>query len=210
MIVDTQSNKNAKPYLEGREINRYVMFPSKRFIKYIPEEMYSPRSPELFETPKIISQSMLSKKRLIATIDRDGHYVEQSLVCIVPHGVLTEKKETSVPLEYALGVLNSKIESFYFGTKVIDYSLGGGLIHATPGSHEKLILPKAEEPQIEKMISLVGQMMRLQTDFRKAKAPDEKTQLQRTIDATDSQIDALTYELFDLTEEEVRIVETQE
>ncbi|MEK9136962.1 MAG: Eco57I restriction-modification methylase domain-containing protein, partial [Bacteroidota bacterium] len=63
---------NAKPYLEGRDIRRYEMTPTGRFVRYIPEEMYSPRTPLLFETKKIVSQSMLSRMRLIATLDDAG------------------------------------------------------------------------------------------------------------------------------------------
>lgn len=37
--------------------------------------------------------------------------------------------------------------------------------------------------------------------------PTEKTLLQRQIDATDHQIDALVYELYGLTDEEIRLVE---
>ena len=38
-------------------------------------------------------------------------------------------------------------------------------------------------------------------------APDDKTRLQRQIDATDQQIDLLVYDLYGLTEEEIAIVE---
>jgi len=37
----------------------------------------------------------------------------------------------------------------------------------------------------------------------------EKTALQRQIDATDQQIDQLVYELYGLTEEEIKLVEGQ-
>jgi type II restriction/modification system DNA methylase subunit YeeA len=40
-----------------------------------------------------------------------------------------------------------------------------------------------------------------------AKTAHEKTILQRQIDATDKQIDNLVYELYGLTEEEIKIVE---
>jgi hypothetical protein len=40
-----------------------------------------------------------------------------------------------------------------------------------------------------------------------AKIPDEKTRIQRQIDATDKQIDKLVYDLYGLTEEEIKIVE---
>ena len=44
---------------------------------------------------------------------------------------------------------------------------------------------------------------------RQNKDPDNKTQLQRQIDATDNQIDQLVYELYGLTEEGIRIVEEE-
>ena len=37
--------------------------------------------------------------------------------------------------------------------------------------------------------------------------PDRKSRLEREIDATDCQIDGLVYEIYGLTEEEIRIVE---
>jgi len=40
------------------------------------------------------------------------------------------------------------------------------------------------------------------------KTPDGKTRLQRQIDATDQQIEQLVYELYGLTEEEIKIVES--
>ena len=58
-----------------------------------------------------------------------------------------------------------------------------------------------------KMVSLVDQMMELHKKLAEAKIPDEKTRLQRQIDSTDSQIDQLVYELYDLTDEEIKIVE---
>ena len=208
LITTDSSDKNAKPYLEGREIQRYQMFPSGRFIRYIPEEMYSPRAPKLFESRKIISQSMLSKKKLIATLDKSGFYVEQSLVCIIPHGILTDKqRDFSISLEFILGILNSALQTFYFSTYIIDYSLGGGLIHATPGSQGKLLIPQVSEVEAQKVATLVETMLELNKKLQMARTPDEKTMLQRQIDATDRQIDNLVFELYGLTDEEIAIVE---
>ena len=41
----------------------------------------------------------------------------------------------------------------------------------------------------------------------RAKHPQEKEQLRRRIEATDRRIDQLVYELYGLTDEEIRIVE---
>ena len=43
-----------------------------------------------------------------------------------------------------------------------------------------------------------------------AKIAHEQTALQRQIEATDRQIDVLVYELYGLTEEEIKIVEGRE
>ena len=50
-------------------------------------------------------------------------------------------------------------------------------------------------------------MLELHTKLATAKDPQTKTTLQRQIDTTGRQIDALVYELYDLTEEEIKIVE---
>ena len=57
------------------------------------------------------------------------------------------------------------------------------------------------------MISLVLRMLALHKQLPKASTPHEKTALQRRIKATDGHIDALVYELYALTEEEIGIVE---
>jgi predicted nucleic acid-binding Zn-ribbon protein len=50
-------------------------------------------------------------------------------------------------------------------------------------------------------------MLTLHKQLGEVKTDHEKTLLERQIEATDKQIDALVYELYGLTEEEIRIVE---
>jgi predicted nucleic acid-binding Zn-ribbon protein len=57
------------------------------------------------------------------------------------------------------------------------------------------------------MVQLVEQMLTLHKQLPEAKTAHEQTLLQRQIDATDRQIDKLVYELYGLTEEEIKIVE---
>jgi hypothetical protein len=56
-------------------------------------------------------------------------------------------------------------------------------------------------------IPLIKQMLALHKQLPDARAPQDQTALQRRIEATDRQIDALVYELYGLTEEEIGIVE---
>jgi len=56
------------------------------------------------------------------------------------------------------------------------------------------------------MTCLVERMLELHKQLPKAKTPHEQGSLKPTIAATDKQIDVLAYELYDLTDVEVRIV----
>lgn len=54
---------------------------------------------------------------------------------------------------------------------------------------------------------MVDRILELNKKLAETKTGHEKTLLQRQIDATDRQIDRLVYELYDLTEEDIKIVE---
>ena len=57
------------------------------------------------------------------------------------------------------------------------------------------------------MVSLEEQMLSLSKQLKEARTPHEQTALKRQIEAPDEHIDALIYELYGLTEEEILIVE---
>ncbi len=65
----------------------------------------------------------------------------------------------------------------------------------------------ANKVRHDKMVTLVDRMQDLYKHLNSAKTPDDKTQIQRQIDAADKEIDQLVYELYGLTEEEIGIVE---
>jgi hypothetical protein len=58
-----------------------------------------------------------------------------------------------------------------------------------------------------KMDELVEGMLDLHKQLPEAKTPHEQESLQRQIAVADNQIDALVYELYGLTEEEIEAVE---
>ena len=57
------------------------------------------------------------------------------------------------------------------------------------------------------MVTMVEQMLQLHKRRQSAETDHECEMVQRQIDATDRQIDALVYELYGLTDEEIEIVE---
>ena len=112
---------------------------------------------------------------------------------------------------YVLGILNSRLLFWYL--KFISNRFRGGWITCTKQYVGKLPIrtinfsDPTDIARHDRMVDLVGQMLDLHKQLAEAKAPQAKTVLQRQIETTDRQIDRLVYELYELTEDEIRIVE---
>jgi hypothetical protein len=65
----------------------------------------------------------------------------------------------------------------------------------------------SEKSRHDRMVEMVEEMLKLHKQLPAVKTEQEKTVIQRQIDATDKQIDRLVYELYGLTEDETKIVE---
>ena len=114
--------------------------------------------------------------------------------------------------KYVLGLLNSKVLEFYL--KRISTPMQNGFFRFFTQFIEKLpICPidfssPAEKAQHERMVALVERMLALHK--QQPSTPGEKSMLEREIKSTDGMIDQLVYELYGLTEEEIKIVEGKE
>ncbi|MFH0786772.1 MAG: hypothetical protein V2B13_04050 [Pseudomonadota bacterium] len=65
----------------------------------------------------------------------------------------------------------------------------------------------SEKSLHHQIVAFAEQMLSLHKQLAQAKTDQERTVLQRQIDTTDRQIDQLVYELYELSEEEIKIVE---
>ena len=66
---------------------------------------------------------------------------------------------------------------------------------------------KKDKSRHDQMVVYVDTMLELNKELQKAITEHETNQLQRQINATDKKIDKLVYKLYDLTPEEIKIVE---
>jgi uncharacterized FlaG/YvyC family protein len=64
-----------------------------------------------------------------------------------------------------------------------------------------------EKAQRDKLVSLVDNMLELQKKYHDARMVRDKELNERQIKVVDAQIDRLVYDLYGLTEEEVKVVE---
>jgi hypothetical protein len=68
----------------------------------------------------------------------------------------------------------------------------------------------ADAARHEMMVALVELMLELHKKLADASIPADRDLYQRQIEATDQRIDELVYELYELTEEEIAIVEGED
>ena len=73
--------------------------------------------------------------------------------------------------------------------------------------HHKRLDHEPTYVELDIRIFLVELMLRLHKKLGGAKHSNENEMIQRRIDASDSEIDRLVYELYGLTDEEIKIVE---
>ncbi|MCH8031925.1 MAG: hypothetical protein IIB09_08960 [Bacteroidetes bacterium] len=108
-------------------------------------------------------------------------------------------------------MLNCRLLNFYFVNSAGLFR--GGFFSANRQFIEPLPIrpidfddPK-DAARHKKMVALVTQMLDLHKRLPQTANEHERTLLERRIQTTDNQIDALVYELYGLTEDEIAIVE---
>ena len=123
---------------------------------------------------------------------------------------VTLRSDERMAYEYVLGLLNSNLLDHFL--KSLSSPFSGGYFAYNRQYIEQLpihIIDFSDPVQKDdhgQMVELVGRMLSLHKQLASAKTPDDKTRLERQIDATDQQIDKLVYDLYELAEAEIRIV----
>ncbi len=202
LFTKSRISKSQKKIVKGRQLKRYSLANTFFFDPHKAKIFGGTKNPKKHETsPKIILRK--TGDRLIAYLDTDQIYAEQSVYLLLPDS-------TTNPY-FILGVLNSKLLLYLFKNCFITNPVAYPYIQHY--DLEKLPIYKTnlsdseDKSRHDKMVSLVETMLDLNKKLPKAKTAHEKTILQRQITATDNRIDKLVYELYDLTEEEIKIIE---
>jgi len=234
---DPKSKELIKPFLLGRDIKRYQPLQSDTFLIFIPNgwtreqsnnardswSWFKRKYPAIakylslfedkarkrydqgeywwelrpcdyyanFEKPKIIWGNLATKASF--NFDEKKYYIN------APGCIL------STNIKYILGVMNSRLMSYFLLSICAERQ--GGFIEQKPIYVSKIPIKTIQESQQIPIIQLVDKILSLHKQLAAAKTDFEHAALQRQIDATDSQIDHLVYELYGLTEGETKIIE---
>lgn len=121
------------------------------------------------------------------------------------------KPEEKMSYQYLLGILNSRLSTFYL--RKVSSTFRGGYIALNRQYIEQLPIrtinfsDPADKARHDRMVALVTQMLDLNKKLQEARLEQEKTLLSRQIEASDASINKLVYELYGLTDEEIKVVE---
>ena len=146
--------------------------------------------------------------RLYAAYDQEGrHYLDNVDV----GGVVWRSAYQNQGFPYLLGILNSKLLKWIF--PFVSAPFRGGWMSANRQFLSQLPIRTidftntTDRERHDRMVALVEEMLSLHKQLAAARTDHEQTSLKRQIDATDRRIDRLVYDLYNLTDEEIRIVE---
>jgi len=186
-----------KHYLENRERGKMR---GPNWYAYV-----YPKNIDIMGFKKILVPDIADRASF--ALDEAGEYAFTSGYAITLKDRIVESPK------YILGLLNSKVSDIYL--KNISTTMRGGFFRYFTQFIEQLPIrlidfsDRADKTRHDKMVRLVELMISLHKQLATSNTPDEKTRLQRQIDATDYQIDQLVCELYDLTEKEIKIVEAE-
>jgi len=203
LIHTARQNNREIPTLKGDSIGRYQL--RKRYWFDFRRENITGRTTDaskLGVVPKILIRK--TGDRIIATADDSGIFPEQSLYFLF-------NNRSGLNLHYLLGLLNSRLLTSYYRAKCITNKKSIAQVKKIDLDQLPIrtidFTDRADKARHDRMVELVEQMLALHKQLATAKTAHAKTNLQRQIDATDAQIDKLVYELYGLTEDEIKIVE---
>ena len=227
--ADRRSGKILRPILFGRDVRRYHLVDAGRFVIWFPPEC------RIQDYPAIRDHLLPFRKTLQRRAGgQDWHQLQQPAIGLVEHlqrpkivypiianecrftldvsGYFINDKLFILPTDdlALLALLNSGVANFYFSA----------VCAALEGARERYLEFRAqyvdcfpvpagflESSNHETLVAYASQMLRLHKRMADAKTAHEKTVLKRQIAATDDQIDHLVYEVYGLSDGEIRLVE---
>jgi len=153
----------------------------------------------LFEQEKLLIPRFVLK--LQADYSFPGEYILDNIYIIN----LIEKK---CDLRYLCGLFNAKLFNFFYINKFSQTHIAGGYFAINGKQLKDMPIRIPSSAQEKKIVELVNQMLELQKKYHDEKViGHEKERLKQQIDNVDYEIDQEVYKLYELTPEEIKIVE---
>ncbi len=199
-VSATKKNSQYEPVIDGGNIEPYNLKPSTEFVHYIPAAIKSGGSETIYRQDRICIRQIGATP--VAT------FVPAHIFTLNTIYNVYLKEENIADLKFLLGVITSKAIKYFWKKN---------------NSDEKKTFPKIKKeailsipvPIINKqnknlhgeIAKLVNQLLQLNKQKAETKLATKVSQLQGKIDYCEDRINQIVYQLYELTEAEIKIVE---
>ncbi|MBX3164447.1 MAG: N-6 DNA methylase [Bacteroidetes bacterium] len=218
LLSEKPLNKKYRKILEGKDINKYITnwkglwinyditLKSKISLKDLKTKQnkidFALRDERIFNSEKLIIRQ--TADRIIATYDNEKFISRHST-----HVILNDYQPISI--KYLLGLLNSNLMNFYYNFLIPEKGKAFAEVKAINVKQLpiKEIKTKDEIQKQNEIAKLVDLLLQLNKEKQEAKLENKIEQLQNRIDYAEQKINEIVYELYELSGEEIKIVESK-
>ncbi|WP_157150026.1 Eco57I restriction-modification methylase domain-containing protein [Brachyspira sp. SAP_772] len=149
-----------------------------------------------FSNINIVWQRITDRNKFV--VSNEGEYILDSMAFI--SGLNSREKAY-----YILGVLNSNLVYFWIRHNVHEYGQTG--FRLSNQYVEIIPIPEPDKDTEDKLVNLVDNIIDLNKKLSSEKNPNTIEMLNTRIQAVDAAIDKIVYSLYNLTDEEIRVIE---
>ncbi|WP_461257026.1 Eco57I restriction-modification methylase domain-containing protein [Treponema sp. R80B11-R83G3] len=204
LISQTAINKKYKPMLEGKDIKKYIINFGNNYILFDKEKIHRTRPNYVWEaeTKIVIQRISGGKSPLVAAIDKEKYLSFASTNILL----INENMLSSYSYNLICALLNSKLWNFYYSKS---FSNSSNLtVNISKTYLEMLPLPRQIDiSKHDAIVSLVDKIIGLKQKEAKEPNQQSRTMISRQIVGIEQAIDTAVYQLYNLTNDEIKVVE---
>jgi type I restriction-modification system DNA methylase subunit len=206
LLYKNQRGKNYQPVLDGREISRYCTNWSGRYLRYDLKAIHSCKREDIFlSKEKIFFRRVASS--LIGTLDTNRFYALNTLA------VINKRENMNIDIRCLLGVFNSRLVNYYYikflkSTKNVFSEIQARQVGQIPFPNID-ITKKKDKWQHDEIVHSVNKLLLLYQKLPAAANPQTVRQVRDKIAYYEEQIDQIVYQLYGLTDEEIKMIENE-
>ncbi|GHT17978.1 hypothetical protein FACS1894189_4950 [Planctomycetales bacterium] len=203
-LFDKKRGADYKPVLDGREIQRYQTCWAGKYLKYDINAIHSCKREDIFTSDEKIFFRRVSAS-LIGTLDLKQYYALNTLV------VMNKKEHINYNIRFILGVFNSKLINYYYctflkSTKTVFSEIQARQIGQIPFPNLDLSNPSHKATH-NTIVRMVDELLRLYNEKAEALVSPRLHRIEERITYCEDKINQLVYQLYGLTDDEIKIVE---
>ena len=197
LLSPTPLTNQYHPYFEG-DVYRYsINIRLVNWVEFSDKLRERPKEFKWFQGDRILLRRLVNRRQRLMGCFTDKTFItNKNLYSIIPYDIDTH---------FLLGVINSQLISYLYINQVTQ-AVKDDFPQVTITDFLNLPFPSVIDSQISNKIKALSRHLQNLNNMAPA-TPQEQEQLRREIEATDCQIDQLVYQLYGLTDEEIKIVE---